>query len=424
MSGPLFFLIVDAVPYALAHELWAAGDLPGFAEPRPTVAVFPSLTEVAVPSLLRGIFPAKPPGYEARYFDPTVGEVRGYPGDPRSDEAVAPLRARPRGPLPLAAMYVLRARLSYAQIRWITHRFRQEGGPWLGYLSATDGVAHFSGRDALRDAVRDIAASVDEARRDHERERGERPGAVLCSDHGMAFGRVEHLGSSTLAARLADAGFEVGGSGRDRAFLAPCGDVGAGVVHCDPARAVEVARVVADTPGVELAFGRADEGCVVFAARDDASCARARIRWRGDAYRYEPERGDPLGYAEVFDDLRRAGRLEEGWASDEALFEASWEHAFPYALPRVRRALEDLVQYPASVLFSMRDDWTYGPALTHATARLVGGLVGNHGAITRAQSLGFAAVTEEDGDPWPGRPALRPEDVFRPWHDLVRVAGA
>lgn len=421
MAAPLFFLIVDAVPFELAHELWAAGDLPGFAEPRPTVSVFPSLTEVAVPALLRNIFPAKPPGYEARYYDPTRGEVHGHPGDARSDEAISSLRARPRGFLPTAAMYVLRARLSYAQIRWITHRFRQEGGPWLGYLSATDGVAHFSGRDALRGALRDIAASVDEARREHERLHGTLPGAVLCSDHGMAFGPVEHLDASALAARLAEAGIEVGSSGRDGAVLAPCGDVGAGAVHCDPSRALEVARVVADAPGVEFAFGHFEGGCVVFGARPDASCAQ--VRWQDGSYRYEPQRGDPLAYAKVFSSLEERGMLEGGWASDELLFSETWSHPYPYALPRVHRAFEDLVQYPAHVLFSMRDTWTYGPTFTHATARLVGGLVGNHGAITSTQTLGFAAVTEDCADPWHAAAALRPEDVFRPWRELVRTAG-
>jgi hypothetical protein len=199
--------------------------------------------------------------------------------------------------------------------------------------------------------------------------------------------------------------------------------VGAGVVHCHPARAVEVARVVADAPGVELAFGREDGGCVVFGARKDASCARARIAWQDGAYRYETDRGDPLGFTPVFRALEAREALRDGWASDEDLFAETWSHRYPDALSRVHRAFEDLVQYPASVLFSMRDDWTYGPALTHATARLIGGVVGNHGAITQAQSLGFATVTEGGADPWPAAAALRPEDVFRPWRDLVRVAG-
>ena len=72
---------------------------------------------------------------------------------------------------------------------------------------------------------------------------------------------------------------------------------------------------------------------------------------------------------------------------------------------------------------SIGDAWTDGPALTHSTARLVGGVAGNHGAVTFAQSLGFAAVTEDSGDPWPGAPAFRPQNVSRPRRDLVRVAG-
>jgi len=423
MPAPLFFLIVDAVPFAMARELWEAGDMPGFSEPRPMVAVFPSLTEVAVPSLLRGSFPAKPPGYEARYFDPDRGEVRGYPGDPEGEEAIAPLRARPQGFLPLTAMYVLRASLSYAQIRWITHRFANEGGPWLGYLSATDGVAHFSGADALRDAVRDVMASVDGARREYQQRHGELPGAVLCSDHGMAFGPVEHLGSADLADRLARAGFDVGNPGPGGAVLAPCGDVGAGVVHCHAERALEVARVAADAPGIELSFAKTDAGCVVFGARDDASCARARVAWRGDEYRYRPDRGDPLGLVPVFRSLEERGALRDGWATDEDLFAATWNHIHPDALGRVRRAFEDLVQHPANVLFSMREGWTYGPLLTHATGLLVGGLLGNHGALTASQSLGFAAVTDNVADPWRAAPALRPEDVFRCWRNLVRVGG-
>jgi hypothetical protein len=93
----------------------------------------------------------------------------------------------------------------------------------------------------------------------------------------------------------------------------------------------------------------------------------------------------------------------------------------------VRRGLGDLVQHPAAVLFSMRDDASYGPALTHLATRVLGGLRGNHGALGAAQSLGFAAVATDDparGDPWAGAQALRSEDVFHPWADLVRAGAA
>jgi len=48
-------------------------------------------------------------------------------------------------------------------------------------------------------------------------------------------------------------------------------------------------------------------------------------------------------------------------------------------------------------------------------------MTGNHGGLSAAQSLGFAAVTEDGDDPWLGAPALRPEQVFRPWTPVVRA---
>ena len=53
-ARPFLFLIVDAIPLEVAREAWQAGELPGFAPPRPMVSVFPSLTNVAVGALLQG----------------------------------------------------------------------------------------------------------------------------------------------------------------------------------------------------------------------------------------------------------------------------------------------------------------------------------------------------------------------------------
>jgi hypothetical protein len=421
-QDPTLFLLVDAIPYDVAREVWEAGSLPGFGEPRPSVSCFPSLTDVALGALLRDIFPARPPGYEARYYHPPSGEVRG-PGDPVSEAAVEPLHGRPRGLAGHAVVYLLRGPLAEVQARWITHRFRREGGPWLAYVPATDGVGHFSGRDGLVRVFADIGRVVAGAREAFAREHGVLPGAVLCSDHGMAFGRLDHLAARTLARHLEAAGFDPASRGPDRAVLVPYGDVGAGAVHVEPGRAAEAARVVAALPGVDLVFAREPEGggCLVL-GHEGAS--RARIRWRDERFRYEPEAGDPLDYTRVFEALEREGQLRDGFAADAELFTATWRHRYPDALARVRLALEDLVLHPAPVLFSMQDTWSYGPALTHLGARVLGGLLGTHGALSAAQSVGFAAATAEAGDPWPGAPALRATQVFRPWKELVRAGAA
>jgi hypothetical protein len=422
-ARPFLFLVVDAVPFQIAEEAWASGKLPGFAQPRPMVSVFPSLTNVAVSALLRGVFDEVPEGYEALYLDAESGEVRGGFSDPLSDTTMSPLHGRPRGLLAHMAVYFLRRPLVYGQIHWITHQFLASGKPWLAYVPATDGVGHFGGRAALVRAFEDVCAAVVAVRDEHEYRTGVKPGIVVCSDHGMAFARMKHLDTRELAERLRTAGFRPGERGPDGAMLVAYGDVGGGVVYCEPSRAVEVAAVVADAPGVDIAFGRDDEGCTAFARRDELESAQ--ILWREDHYAYRPIHGDPLGYARAWDALRGAGRLNSDWARDADLFAATWSETYPDALARIRHGMEDIVRRPAPVLFSMKPTWTYGPPLTHLGAEIIGGQEGTHGALGLEESLGFAACTDGDEpDAWRAATALRPHEVLRPWRELVRAGAA
>jgi hypothetical protein len=422
-ARPFLFLIVDAVPLQIAEEAWASGKLPGFERPRPMVSVFPSLTHVAVGGLLAGVFDGRPEGYEALYLDATSGEVRGGFSDPVAESALAPLHGRPRGLLAHMAVYLLRRPLAYGQIHWITRQFLREQKPWLAYVPATDGVAHFGGRPALVDAFHDICAAVAQAREEHRRRTGALPGVVMCSDHGMSFGRLRHLDTNDLGERLRAAGFRPGEQGERSATLIAYGDVGGGIVYADPKDAVEIAAAVADTPGVDIAFGRDGDGCMAFAKRDGIESAR--IRWQGERYRYEPLQGDPLGYGRVWGELRRSGRLDDGWASDAELLAATWAESYPDALARVRHGMDDIVVHPAPVLFSMRETWTYGPPLTHLAAEVMGGQAATHGALAASESLGFAMCTQGDEpEAWKAAPALRPHRVLRPWRDLVRAGAA
>lgn len=422
-ARPFLFLIVDAVPWEIAEEAWASGRLPGFARPRPMISVFPSLTNVAVSALLAGVFDQRPPGYEALYVDAGSGDVRGGYTDPASEAALAPLHGRPRGFLAHVAVYVLRRPLVYGQIHWITRQFLQGARPWLAYVPATDGVAHFDGRTALARSFHDICNAVTAARMEYRRRNGVLPGVVMCSDHGMAFGRLRHLETAAMAHALRDGGFRVGEKGERGVRLIAYGDVGGGVVYGARERAVEVAEIVSRVQGVDVAFGRDGDGCTAFAMR--STLESARLRWRGERYAYEPIQGDPLAYAPVWDELRRSGRADDGWVGDEDLLAATWMQRYPDALARVRHGMEDVVRNPAPVLFSMRETWTYGPPLTHIGAEFMGGQVATHGALTAAESLGFATCSEDDEpEAWRAAPALRPEQVLRPWRPLVRAGAA
>lgn len=408
---PTLFLVVDAIPWEIAHEVWMEGGMPGFAEPRAVASVFPALTHVAVAALLEGTFHQRPHGYEVRYLHTPSGEIRGGFDEPGAEAATEPFQVRPEGTLGHGSIYFLPRAVVYGQIRWISYRYQSDHGPWLAYLWATDAVGHFGGREGMKASFADVCAQVDSVRRTRLAREGVLPDVVLCSDHGMAFGRVMHLPVETLEAHLRVFGFEPGGSGADGVRFVPFGAVSAGAAWCTAERADEVAEVIATAEGVELAFAALPDGFRVWRRRHGLERARA-VR-EGTRWRYLAEHGDPLDLSAVF---RQHG---DGPVEDALLLAGSAHHPFPDALHRVARGLSDLVEFPAPVLFSMAEGWTYGPALVHAGAELIGGQVGTHGALARASSLGFCATTIPD-PVWPAH-LLRPEHVFAPWHGLVRA---
>jgi len=396
MTIPTLFLVVDAIPLGLARAAWESDQMPEFCRPRPLISVFPSLTTVAVPALLSGAIDVRPPGYEIRYRHPS-GELRGGWSE---EPGLAPFRARPRGALGHIAVYALRRGLAWEQVRAIGWRFCRDGGPWLGYIAATDGVGHFGSRAALGGAFTDICTQVTAARDRFEREHGVRPRVVMCSDHGLEYGATDFLDSDELARLLKIAG--VPGQ------LAPVGEVSAGAIWCPPQAAVAAARVAAEARGVEIAMARQGEGCVVFRVTHRGT-EEARVDWCGSRYRYTPVHGDPLELGPVDDD-------------DAAIFDRTWDHVFPDPLHRIRRGLTDLVDWPAPVLFSMDRGWTTGPALTRMAAEMMGGQTATHGALRRAQSQGFVAATSGDPEIAPG--AVRAEQALAPFGDLVRLGRA
>ncbi len=413
IDTPTLFLVIDAIPLALAQEAWQSGHLPGFSRPRPMISVFPSLTHVAVPALLRGVMPLTPPGYEARYYHPPSGTIRGRLGDRESEAAFAPYRTlissenRGGGLLGHLAVYLMRQRLAWQEIRWVRWRFRDTEAPWLGYLSATDGVGHFGGLDAMRSAFFDIADQIVLAQQEFAQRHGRPANVVLCSDHGMDFGPLQHLGVPALQRMLKAADLA------DAVTLAPMGDVSAGAAWCALPQARDVAMAIAEVRGVEVVACRTESGASVFRV-SAAGLEEAAIAWEGPPdssarYRYTPRRGDPLELLE---------RLGAGWISDTAMLAATWDHHYPDPLHRIRVGLTSLVRWPAPVLFSMANGWTYGPSLTHFAAEAMGGQVGTHGALSATQSTGFVATS---GVALPDVPAIRAEAVFRPYGEAVRA---
>ncbi|RME25976.1 MAG: hypothetical protein D6798_07660, partial [Deltaproteobacteria bacterium] len=423
---PTLFVVIDAIPLDVAQEVHAAGALPGFDPPVAQVSVFPSLTHVALSALARPAVDLRPPGYESLYVHVPSGEVRGSFLD---GDSPGPWRTQADGMLGLGAIYLLRTAMARQEARWIRLRFKSEGGPWLGYIAATDGVAHFSGRDALVTAFTEVCREIVDARRAFQSAHGVDPHVVLCSDHGMEWGLHSALSFETVVQRLRLEGYEPGRQGRRGVLSAPMGDVGAGMLWCHPDAASDLAQLASELPGVELAVARspgstADRGSGTVFRVLPGRATRARVSWGPRGLRYECLDGDPLELAPLLD---RAGTADpDGWLDDGDGFAATWDHRFPDPLHRIRHGLTDLVQYPANVIFSMASGWTVGARITQTTAGLLGGQVGTHGSLNRAQTLGFVACSGEGPafEAMAKMPAVRAEHVFLGWQDLVRAGSA
>ena len=410
-------LVLDAVPWAVAHQLWEDGHLDGFCEPVPSVSVFPSFTNVAVPALIDSIFGARPLGYEARYYHPPSSTIRGGPDDPEADRPMARYRSRPHGARDLLAGYIFPQLMVRREIWSLLYRLAHERGHWLAYASATDGLAHFEGRGALLTMLRKITRQIAWARRAVEEKEGTAPPVVLTSDHGMAFGRLAYLSCAAVSQTLKAGGLVPDHKGPNGFFLPAMGDIAAGVCFVTPDRAVTAARLLTQLEAVELVIARRDdESAVVFRGTEEAA-----IEWRDTRYRYRATSGDPLRYRPVWDKLVRdaAADDDDGFVEGDALLGATWSHEYPDAPHRIRRALTDLVEFPAPVLFSLGPGYTYGPPLTHAGSTLLGGMVGTHGGLGLEQSLGFVSVAGLPAPP----PVVRAESALIPYSDLV-IRGA
>ena len=395
----LLVIAIEAVPYdAIAR--WAdpaQTDPPlfaGLAGPTPLVSTFPSATSLAFTGMLAPLGVPPAPGYEVRYFDREAGRVRG--GGARSVrrspfgwKSVFEFELRNLGRKALG--YGWPHRHTPREIDDLLAAFRASADdPFFGYLTLPDALAHRDGPDGLLAALRHLDRGLEALRAE-----GPRPLRVaLFSDHGIGGGeRLENVRPAVRGALRAAGLRPNGGLHRPGdVVLAPFGLLSSLVAFTRPGEERAAAAALAGAPGIELCALPAGEGrwAVVGDGRE-GRVAEARIERRTDgAYRYLPLDGDPLGYAPVARALAARGAAADGgWHPAESWLAATLDARYPDALRRIATGFE-LVANPASVLCSLAPGHSYGSPWTELGARAsLGGLRWTHGALRRADSLGF-----------------------------------
>ncbi len=386
-------IAIDSVPYNVIVDLSSPtqGNQQLFSElkgPTAVVNAFPADSYTAWTGLLEPFGVEIPPGYIGQYFDRDEMRVRGF-STPKKERA--PWREffdwRLKGAIQKFIVYGTPVSSGQREIEEAFEAFAESDADFFSvYFMSTDALAHLEGPASQKEFLRTLDAELDALRRSQT----DRPFyTVMVSDHGVAGGEpLENIFGDVRKA-MRKAGFDRSNQITEEsdAVIIALGLLTNVVVYTDIGKEMHAAETLAAVEGIDLCVVREAHGWRVLSTDGEARFASRRgspLQWK-----YEPVRGDPLGYLPITKALQAIEQSPDGWISDTGLFEATWSHRFPDALYRLAQSF-DLVVNDASVHCSVAVGYMFGPRTTEYLAiPTVGKMKWTHGALERDTTLGF-----------------------------------
>jgi hypothetical protein len=381
-------LCLDGVPYEEFRALWEEGYFREFHRPVPVIAPFPSASALALTALFHTGTVA---GYEDGYFDRARNEMAGgtLKTSQQSDIPYARVLDYDLPGWSRGLAYVLPVKAYRADLGRLKKRFlASTERVYIAHIATTDSLHHVRSRAETRE----LLLEVDSLLRELYLDAGGALRITLFSDHGNSAVESQRV---ALAARLEPYGWRVTDKlERPRDVVAPAyGLVGFIALYCAPEEREALAIELLQSGEADFTAYAMNGGVTVHTMENRIDFTQARLEWKpdGSAFRYLPDRGDPLRLGSILDKLKEDGRVDsDGWVSDGDLFAATREHVYPDAARRLREWATNHVANRADVVVSLKPGYHYGSG---AFSRLVR-LRGTHGALDREQSLGFATSTD------------------------------
>lgn len=386
---------LDGVPHTIIKRAQSQGLFEMFREPTRLLSPFPTMTNVALSTMLC----ATPPlGYESLYFDKKVGRLAGGVGKyigPRT-ESKKPSSYMDaldyQEPLPCEFLvYVAPERVCFADFQRFDARFRRTAPQtdFFAFLKATDGLLHIRGAAALQTAL----IELDQILRRTRARCGAETEIMLFSDHGMNTDESRRI---KLRQHLERQGFtwtnRVGAEDVRSVAVPAFGLVGFAALYCaNESAANNIAASLTTLEGVDFSVTRSLD-----AARITGERGVAHIRRRNDAgvvsYAYDQISGDPLHLTNARRALDAAGERDaEGFAHADAWYQQTMRHVYPDALANLYGTIFDSrVEHTADVLVSLHDGYYYGAT---AFSRMARRLFATHGNALAESSTAFLMST-------------------------------
>ena len=407
--------VLDGVGYDTIEAFWRAGRLRLFYPPRRIISTFPPMTDLALADVFGTV---RPEAYEAVHYDRREGRLVGGNADYLNfkNEAWARRMVYRTNSLvdPLAYLWpdaIFNSELGHF-LRVFGRRDRME---LPSYIVSIAGIGTRQGAAGQRKVLELMDRLV------HQlvwRTRG-LVKVTMLSDHGHTLVRAERVGFRPF---LAEKGWRiVERLERPRDVVA----IEYGFVTYAAFATRDRAGLAADLvghPAVDLVTYDGGEAVVV-----EKPGAKATIERRGRRYRYRATEGDPLELGPIVEKMKADGVLDADLFADDAeWFKRTVIHRYPDPLQRLWRAFHGVVEQPADVVASLKENYFAG-----AEWRLlwVPFVASTHGDLARASSTAFimstagpllepdaaARTTDEpaifeklEGHAWPPAPAGGP----------------
>ena len=330
-------LCLDGVPFEVIKAAKGRGMFERFGEPSCLLSPFPTMTNVALSTMLGATAPL---GYESLYFDRDAQELRGgvrkYIGRRTPDNTPSSYMDELdyQEPLPFEFLvYVAPETVWRADMRRFRERFRAAPAhrDFFAFLKGTDGLLHIRGPARLYVALE----SLDRILTEIQDTCGAETEIILFSDHGM---NLEENQRVHLQTHLRACGYSVVDrlgrehrGGRRNVSAPAFGLCGYAAVYCaDETDTSTVAGALATLEGVDFTIRREGASDAVVTGTRGAARIRRAQNGSGAKFGYEQIDGDPLQLAPTLRTLGEQGHLNErGFATDAAWYEHTANHSTP-----------------------------------------------------------------------------------------------
>jgi len=435
-------IALDGVDYDLVKELKDEGHFQNFLEPVPLLSTFPSDTTVGFTGILRPLGVDKIQGYESQFYSYEDNKIKG---GTLFDIHTIPLEYKRyfdsfRHQIhEKAIMYIWpgaagkRDLINSEKILYDSPK-----NIVMTYVGGTDGFSHILGRNRTKRFLIFMDQFLIRMQTRYEKKRQEKLKIVLYSDHGFHHENLKSVSFGEFKRRLQKKGFRFRKSlEKDKDIVAVSyGLLSAGVMFTKEKHRAEIAETLRKTKGIDLVFWHEGNKKEIFVLNHEGKLAKFEYRSK-KLYRYVTLTGNPLRYSEKYWDPWGGGRRrvrhgaedeartldrssnsstesehhgkpetdrtpkgsifqkvqKSPWLSDKTWFQLTYDHEYPDVGYRLYDSFFDLVQNPASLMFSTKKNYHYGSfsAKLGVTAKF--GHKGTHGGIFRSTTWGVFMTT-------------------------------